>query len=79
MIIIGFTSSGKGRCTFMNNPKQKIMKQRGYSFLFYSIMTGILQAQTLTLKDAGQLFLEAEPVLLQPKGYGHCSVQYCRP
>lgn len=38
------------------------MKQRAILFFFIGIMTGILQAQTLTLKDAGQLFSEAEPV-----------------
>lgn len=34
------------------------MKQRAILFFFIGIMTGILQAQTLTLKDAGQLFLK---------------------
>lgn len=57
MIIIGFTSH-REKGVVLCHPKQKTMKQRAILFFFIGIMTGILQAQTLTLKDAGQLFLK---------------------
>jgi cobalt-zinc-cadmium efflux system outer membrane protein len=57
LIIIGFTSH-REKGVVLVTQKQKTMKQRAILFFFIGIMTGILQAQTLTLKDAGQLFLK---------------------